>query len=178
MMHIKRTLAVTGLASIIATQALALDDCLIGMWEPDYLQFGDQMMDVMEAEQIQISGDVLMTIFDTGDGEYLITSMTIGMKMPDVPQTDVTLTGTGEFAVTADDESFFFTMGDFNYLASATIAMPGMDPITMDIPVTDEMTPIGSAAGLYSCNEETLEFEPIRGDDGKVGNIIQKWLRL
>ena len=177
MKHIKNILA-AGISSLIATQAVALDDCLIGMWEPDYLQFGGQMMDVMNAEEVSITGDVLMTIFDTGDGEYHISSLDISTKLPDTPETDVTITGTGEFTVSADEESFFFTMGDFNYLASATVAMPGMDPITMDIPVTDEMTPIGSAGGLYTCDEGELFFEPIRGADGKVGNIIQKWLRM
>ncbi len=162
----------------IATSAYAVDPCLVGMWEPDYLQFGEQMMDVMDAEEVSITGEALMTIFDTGDGQYDIAGLTIGTKVEGVPPTDVTLVGRGEFSVVAEGEDFFFTMGDFAYTATASVKMPGMEAMVMEIPVTDEMAPIGAAAGLYTCTDTELLFEPIRGDDGTVGTIIQKWFRL
>ncbi len=172
-----KKLSMVAVIAMFGSPALAIDPCLVGNWEPDYLTYGEQYMDVMNAQSVQITGNMTMTISGADIGTYLVDNMNLDVVIADTPPMSVLLNGAGEFSITTEDEAFFVGMGPFAYTAKATIDTGIGDPIVMEIPVTDEMAPFGGAAGLYTCSAATLEFEPLRGDDGIVGNMITKWFR-
>lgn len=172
-----KNLSLVAIATMLGSPALAIDPCLLGNWEPDYLTFGEQYMDAMNAQSVSITGDMVMSISDADIGTYLVENLNLDVVIADTPPMSVLLNGNGEFSMTTEDETFVVAMGPFSYDAQATINMGAGDPMVMEIPVTDEMAPFGGAAGLYTCSAATLEFEPLRGDDGIVGNMITKWYR-
>ncbi len=137
--------------------ALAFDDCLTGTWSADQAAFQAQMTANPNMGDVQVSGNILMTLGAAG-GQFTLNDLSVTVQNPGVPLVVVTLTGTGNFATSADAGSFQFTMGDFNYFAQAQVDMGG-SMMNMDIPFSDEMSPMGSGAnGTYTCNATRLTF--------------------
>lgn len=172
-----KRLSILACVTMFGSPALAIDPCIIGNWEPDYLTYGEQYMDAMGAQRVAITGDMVMSISDVDIGTYLVENLNLDIVMPDTPPMSILLNGNGEFSMTTTDETFLVVMGPFAYTAKATINTGVGDPMVLDVPVTDEMAPFGGAAGAYTCSADTLEFEPLRGDDGIVRNMITKWYR-
>ncbi|MEE9452977.1 MAG: hypothetical protein V3V13_01160 [Paracoccaceae bacterium] len=177
MTHISKYPLALAVIALTTTPALAIDPCLLGAWEPDYLVLGDQYLEASGATQVDISGHMYMTFADTGVGTYLAENLTFDVINEGMPRTEVTLNGTGEFSADTTDGAFIMNMGPFLYNAHAIIHMGG-EPMEMDIPFTEEMAPFGGALGAYECSDDLLEFTPTITEGEPNVRIAKRWYRL
>ncbi len=116
-----------------------------------------------------------MTIAADQSGTYLADDLIFAIENEGMPKTTVSVNGSGSFSAIADAGNFEFIMGDFTYAAVATVDLAG-SPITIDIPFTEEMAPMGGqATGAYTCNATTLEFM-INGESGQ-SRMVNLWYR-
>lgn len=169
----KRILICIG--AFAATPALAVEDCLVGSWAPDFAAMEQQFVEVAKADSASISGGMVMIIAADQTGSYQANDLNFVIENAGLPKTTVSMNGTGAFSVVADGGSFEFTMGAFDYAMVATIDMNG-SPVTMDIPFSEEMAPMGgNTSGTYTCDATTVEYT-ITGENAQ-SDIVNRWYR-
>ncbi|MBL4805670.1 MAG: hypothetical protein JKY31_00080 [Rhodobacteraceae bacterium] len=162
------TLAVT----LVATPVLAIDSCLTGSWSPDMEEFTDQFNTIPGAENVEITGEILM-IFTDDSGSYLINDMIVDVQNPGAPRTVITMSGTSDFSVIADGGTFDFDLGEYEFSVSAELYLGGDEPMFIDTPFTDETAPMGGGVtGTYTCSGNNLSFQA-----DNDGVIVENWIR-
>ncbi len=163
------------LGAFAATPALAVDDCLVGRWTPDFPAMEQQFIQTSQSQNVSIGGGMVMTIAADQTGSYQANDLNFAVENAGIPKTTILMNGTGAFSVMADGGTFEFTMGAFNYAMVATIDMPS-GPLTMDIPFTEEMAPMGgNTSGTYTCDAAAVEYT-IMGENDQA-DLVNRWYR-
>ena len=138
--------------------ALAIDSCLVGVWEADNADLahvmGSQMPPGSSVEYV--GGRVSLEITDTGVMTLLAEDYAVASTMPGAPQTVITVTGYSQGAMNADDGS--------NYVANAPeYSLVGSADVLgqrMQIPVSDLAGGVwGQSRGIYGCTPDSVAFE-------------------
>jgi len=163
------------LGALAATPAFAVDACLIGSWTSDFSAMEQQFVQSIQSQSASITGGLVMTINADQTGSYQANDLNFAVENTGIPKTTISMNGTGVFTVIADEGNFEFTMGAYDYALIATVDMGG-NPVTMDIPFTEEMTPMGgNIDGTYTCDATTVEYTVADGNAG--AGIVNRWYR-
>ena len=162
----KRISLVIGL--FVASPAFALDECLIGTWHVDTADFAHVLSTQMGGTASYASGGAIMNI--GADGAVLITvnSLVLNVQMPDMPTMDVTVDGHSAGSITADDQAWALTGGDYALVGSANVMGQ-----TLSIPFTSATGMFGGGLGEYGCSAGSLSFE----STGDTPRMPRHWTR-
>lgn len=155
---------------LFATPALAIDPCLVGVWEADADDMAHMLGIQMNATVEHTGGRTSIEIDEFGSMTALSEDMTYSVTMPDMPPFTITVVGFGEGAMNADDgRNFVANMPVYEMVGRAEILGEVMElPFSTGMPDTIP----GRAEGLYGCSGDTASF------DSGAGPIPRRWRRV
>lgn len=154
----------------LATPALAIDRCLVGVWQAD----GDDIASVMGAQMggsaVHVGGRVSIEIDPTGTMTLLAEDFAVAVAVPSVPEVVVTVTGYSQGAMNADDgRTYVANAPEYSLVGSAMVLGQ-----RMDIPVTSASGSVwGQSRGTYGCSGASVSF-----DATELGSIPRRWTRI
>lgn len=155
-----------------ASPALAIDECLVGVWEADTADLAHVMGSQMpEGGSISyVSGRVSIEITNDGTMTLLSEDFSVMSIMPDVPATQVTINGYSQGAMNADDGSNYVANApEYDLLASADVLGQ-----TFEISAAELSGGVwGQSVGTYGCSDDSVSFEA-----NQLGSIPRLWHRL
>lgn len=139
-----------------ATQAWAVDPCLVGVWDVDA---GDMavVMEVQLGNAVRhVSGRASVQIDEAGVVNFLAENLVFSIAMPDIPPMDIQLVGYGIADLTVSDGTNFQAVSvDYNLVGSADVFGE-----RLEVPFTTANAGWGNTGGVYGCSADSASFEP------------------
>lgn len=163
-----RILPLVFAATAFATPALAVDDCLLGIWEADLGALAEIMGRQMNGSATPVGGNVLMTITPAGTANMVINDLVINVVVPDVPAMDVSVTGISNGAFMGEAGRWSVVSGTYSLVGSADVMGQ-----TMTIPFNSATGMFGGGAGSYTCDSSAISFS----SDTPDARIPPRWSR-
>ncbi len=155
-------------AAIIATPALAVDDCLLGVWEADLAALSQIMGRQMNGTATPVGGTVLMTITPDGMANMVINDLVLNVVVPDVPPMDVSVSGVSSGVFVGEAGSWSVVTATYTLVGSADVMGQ-----TMTIPFDSSTGMFGGGSGGYVCDERAVTFT----SDSPNERIPPRWSR-
>lgn len=153
-----------------ASSALAIDPCLVGVWQIDGQSLADAMGAQMGGSATHDGGSASMQITDAGDMGMNIDDLVITAQMPGAPPMAITISGASQGKLSADDgNSYVADVTDYALVGSAD-----MMGTRMDVPITSASGGgWGQSSGGYTCSDDALTFMPT-----EAGTMPPSWSRV
>lgn len=157
------------LIGVTASPALAIDNCMVGIWEADGSDMAAVMAIQMNGNATHTGGRATLEITETGTMTLLSEDMTFDVQVPNAPNISVTVTGYAQGAMNADDGSTYVANApEYSLVGSADVLGQ-----RMEIPVTSATGGWGTSQGTYSCRPDSMSF-----DATQLGSIPRAWRRI
>ena len=160
--------ALACLCALLASPALAVDDCLEGRWQVDTGDIARVLADQMSAAASYVSGGVTMQIARDGAITMLVRDLTITVEVADVPPMDVVVNGASRGSLTAENGGWTLTVTDYSLEGSANVM--GSE---LTIPFNAASGMFGGGSGSYACDGDLLTFDSL----GPSSRLPRRWSR-
>jgi len=159
----------TLILAMTATPVLAIDSCMVGVWEADGTDMAAVMAQQMNGSATHTGGRATLEITETGTMTLLSEDMTFNVQVPNAPAIVVTVTGYAQGAMNADDGSTYVANApEYSLVGSADVLGQ-----RMEIPVTSATGGWGTSQGTYGCRADSMSF-----DATQIGSIPRAWRRI
>ena len=156
------------MAALVASPALAIDDCLVGRWQVDTADMAHVLATQMSGEASYVGGGVTMQISAAGDISMLVRDLTINVQIPDTPAMDVAVNGASRGSIDAENGGWTLTVVDYDLVGSADVLGS-----TMTIPFNTTSGMFGGGSGNYTCDDGVLSFDSAGG----TPRLPRQWSR-
>lgn len=161
-------IATTCLA-LLATPALAIDSCMVGVWEADGSDMATVLAAQMNGSASHTGGRATLEITVDGTMTLLSQDMKFSVQVPNAPVIEVTVTGYAQGAMNADDgQTYVANAPEYSLVGSADVLGQ-----RMEIPVTSATGGWGTSQGTYGCSANSMSFEATQ-----LGSIPRSWRRI
>ena len=150
--------------------AVAVDPCLVGIWEADGEDMAHMIGIQLNASVEHIGGRTSIEITEFGSMTVLSEDMTYDVVSPGMPPFTITVTGFGEGSMNTDEGgNFVANLPVYDMVGRAEILGE-----VMELPFDNTMpdTASGREEGLYGCTGDGAAF------DSGIGRVPRKWTRV
>jgi len=157
-------------SALFATQAAAIDPCLVGVWEADGADMAQVLAAQMGNPARHVGGRTIMEIDPLGNLTLLAQDMQYAVQIPNAPETVITVSGYSDGAMNADDgRTYVAVAANYSLVGSADVFGQ-----RMEIPVTQGLggAAWGTSTGIYACSANSVSFEA-----ELLGSIPRRWRR-
>jgi hypothetical protein len=155
-----------------ASPALAIDSCLVGVWEADGADLAHVMGSQMPSgSSVQhLSGRVSLEITNDGTMTLLAEDFTILSTMAEMPGTAITIAGYSQGAMNADDgTNYVANAPEYSLIGSADVLGQRLEMSAAEL----SGGAWGQSTGTYGCSGNSVSFEANR-----LGSIPRRWRRI
>lgn len=160
---------------LAASPAMAVDDCLLGVWRADGESIAANMATMMTSQMGApvtarfAGGDISLDIDAAGLAVMRVDNLQIAIAPPGSPDITVAVTGYSEAVMTAEDGATYST-NVVDYSLSGAADFMGQ---RMEIPFESGSGMGGASSGGYACAGDTLTFTP-----DVEGTMPSEWARI
>ncbi len=155
-------------AATFAQPALAIDECLIGVWLAEASDLAETLGAQLNATAEYADGEVFMQINDAGDVDIFVSNITMIVDKQGVPEMEVTVTGFSRATMTAEAGNWLLVGSEYALTGSAFVMGQ-----SMSIPFSSDTGMLGGGSGAYTCDADNISFE----STGEVARIPHHWTR-
>lgn len=153
-----------------ANPALAIDRCLVGVWQADTADLAHVMGTQMGGSASHISGSVSLEVTEHSVMTLLVDDFAVMTSLHGAPSTAITINGYSQGSMLAEDgRNYVAVAPEYSLIGSADILGQPFEISAAEL----SGGAWGQSSGTYGCRSDSVSFEANR-----LGSIPRKWVRV